>query len=126
MLLLFYATVKGQGIPEDNLPTLNIQIISENDNKNKSVAQFEKRIKDEINTLLINRQKVVFNENYCNCSALEVTQLLNEAFNNSKIDIIIGVGPIASAILAQRENYPKPSIASLIICLLYTSPSPRD
>ncbi len=110
LFLLFFSVTKGQ-----ELPTLNIRIISENDGNNVEIADFEKHIKDEVNTLLTNRKNVVFNAEYCNCGAEKVTQLFNKAFKDANTDIIIGVGPMASAILSKRGSYSKPAIASLVI-----------
>lgn len=98
-----------------NLEVVNIKIISENEAQNDDLSSFENSVKEEINILMANRKKVVFQTEYCNCEAAEINTLLTTAFNDPEIDIIIALGAMTSAVLAQQTSFPKPAIASIII-----------
>jgi len=110
LCLLFSYTPFAQ-TPE----VLNILIISENETSDDRQPRFEDKIRDEVNVLLTNRRTVVFKEEQCNCEPAEIKKLFDQAFSDSETDIIIAVGPMTSAVLAQRSSFPKPAIASLII-----------
>ncbi len=117
MLLCFLiaSSAQGQTLPRENLEELRIQIISELGPDNPNSIAFRKKVEEEIEVLLLNRRTVAFDVEYCNCGATQVNELLNNAFANSKIDIVIAIGPLASGVLAKRKTYSKPAIASLII-----------
>ncbi len=113
--MLMISSVQGQSLPRETLEILRIQIISEHDLRNKEIAAFEQRVKEEIQNVLLNRKSVVFESNYCNCGAAQVSTLINSAFANSKIDIVVAIGPLASAVLSKQNSFSKPAIASLVI-----------
>ena len=94
---------------------LNISIISENEEQVKDLVEFENQIKSEINQLLVNRRTVNFNSEYCKCSPVKLAELIEATFQDEQTDIIVTVGSMASAILAQRKSFPKPAISSFII-----------
>ena len=110
LFLLFSFTLFAQS-PE----VLNILIVSEDETNDSSLAQFENKIKEEINVLLTNRRVPVFKNERCNCEPSQIKKLLDEGFADTQTDIIIAVGPMASAVLAQRPSFSKPAIASIII-----------
>ena len=116
--LLFFVTfgsLHAQQVAKEILPTLRVKIISEHNRNYQDIANFEQTIKHEIEILLVNKKSVVFESEYCNCQADQVNLLLNKAFEDRSTDIVLAVGPLASALLANRSTYSKPSIASLII-----------
>lgn len=99
-----------------NVEPLHIQIISEYNSSNAGIDDFKQKIKSEIQNLLVNRNKVTFDSYYCSCKEpKKLTQLFDAAYNDSKTDIIIAVGPLASSIMGRRSTFQKPSIAGLII-----------
>ncbi len=112
---LMASSVHGQTLPREKLDELHIQIISEHDIRQKEIAGYEQRIKEEIETILLNRKSVVFTSNYCNCGATQINTLLNNAFSNPAIDIVLAIGPLASAVLSKQGSFSKPSLASMII-----------
>jgi outer membrane protein len=112
LLLLFFAAFSADA---QNLKSLNITIISEMDVPNGVLTQFEAQTKTEINSLLLNRRKVVYDTKKCTCEPSEIQNLFTAAFADNNVDMIIAIGTQPSAALSQLKNYSKPAIASLII-----------
>ena len=98
-----------------NLEELNIHIISENEKQVEDLAFFENLIKEEIKILLANQKEVAFTTEYCNCATDKLQPLFDKAFSDPQIDMIIAVGAMPSAVLAQQSTFSKPAIASIII-----------
>ncbi len=112
---LMISSAQSQSLPRENLEVLRIQIISEHDIRKKEIASYEQQVKAEIETVLLNRKSVSFESNYCNCGATQISTLLNGAFANPEIDIVLAIGPLASAVLSKQNSFPKPAIASMVI-----------
>lgn len=112
---LMASSVHGQTLPREKLDELHVQIISEHDIRQKEIANYEQRVKEEIETVMLNRKSVVFTSSYCNCGAAQVSTLLNAAFSNPEIDIVLAIGPLASAVLSKQNSFPKPALASMVI-----------
>ena len=108
--LLFPFLLLGQ-----NLEVLTIHIISDNENTEGDLAAFEQQIREEIKILLSNRKEVVFKAEYCNCERERINQLITAAYEDSETDIVLALGAMTSAVIAQKENFPKPTIASIIL-----------
>jgi outer membrane protein TolC len=112
---LLVSPVRAQSIPRDVLVVLRIQLISEHDLNDAGIAQFEQLIKEEIQTVMLNRKHVVFESNYCKCGAVQLSKIMEDAFDDSEVDMVIAIGPLASAVLSKKKSFAKPAIASLII-----------
>ena len=111
LFFIFFISVASA----QNLEVVTIQIISDNETQNGDLKGFEEQIKEEITILLANRNTVVFKAEYCNCKAERLNEIILSAYNNETIDIVIAIGTMVSAVLAQQPAFPKPSIASIII-----------
>ena len=112
--LIFFALI-SLSVFSQNLEPVHIKIISDNESQNGNLAGFENQIKEEIEVLLANRRTPVFDTEYCKCDAQRLEELIRAAFNDQKIDIVISLGAMSSAVLAQQSSFPKPSIAGIII-----------
>lgn len=76
---------------------------------------FQELIRSEINTLLHNRWSVEYEEFRGDHLRTRLEEELDQALERDDIDLLIAVGPLSSAILAQKSNFSKPSIASVIL-----------
>lgn len=94
---------------------IRISLVSDNASAASDGDSFENAVQEEIQLLLRNRQKVSFDVQYGDFDPEAILKIYNDLFQNEETDIIIGLGALSGGILAQREAYPKPAIASIII-----------
>lgn len=108
--ILYTGKMAGQ-----SLPTVTIKLISENKDPSQSLGNFDQRVKDEIQSLLKNRYEVQFEETYANFDQEKIKGEILSGELDENTDIIVATGAMSSAILAQQEDFDKPSIATFII-----------
>ena len=75
-------------------------------------------ILEESRTLMSSEYRILLDQSnilYSKCSAKGVRDNLQQLLNDPGIDLIIGIDPISSHILASSGPYPKPVIASIVI-----------
>ena len=92
---------------------INIAIIT--DDNIEMNRWFEKEIQSEISDLLSSRYEINFVPFEARSNSDNIQPFIDEAFNDSKIDVVIGTGLEVSNKLAKQSNFPKPVIASIII-----------
>ena len=92
---------------------INIAIITDDDFEEDN--WFESEIKNEIIDLLSARYQLNFIDLAGNGDLNLIATHIDNVFSDPSIDVIIGTGIQVSNLLAKRNNYPKPVIASIII-----------
>lgn len=98
-----------------DLPTINITFVSEFPSSSNNPQDQESIIRDEIQVLMRNRYNVQMKTIYGDLDPEKIQSGITQAFQDNETDIVVGIGSISSAILAQQKSFPKPTIASLII-----------
>ena len=92
---------------------INIAIISdENISENN---WFEKEVKSEISDLIGSRYNLTFTDFPAFSSVDQTKKLIEQAFADSNIDVVVGTGVQVCNILAKQSNYPKPAISTIIL-----------
>ena len=56
----------------------------------------------------------------------EIERSVDKLLADPEVDLVISLGYLATNYVCHKENLPKPVVAPVVGCLLYTSPSPRD
>lgn len=92
-----------------------INFVTENPQENGEFSWFEKKIQEEIEALLKNRVSFQFEVVHTGYDIAKIEAAFDEAYQDPTVDIVISIGAISSGILAGRKEYPKPTIASIII-----------
>ncbi|GAB4280844.1 MAG: TolC family protein [Candidatus Rifleibacteriota bacterium] len=95
--------------------TLRVAIVKDGDCAQSK--QLVETIKSELQKLVSEDDAIIFPENFqhdCTWNTGEIDKHLNEAQNNSKIDVVLAVGPVASSRLCELENKKKASFASYV------------
>lgn len=110
-LLLFYFLLIAQILTGQS--TVQLAIIGDDRPDSEVERQYEKNLQDEIMTLLQHRYNVEFHTYYIDTEKKEFDQLFSEAY--AKHDIIIGLGPNSSNFAIGLKEYPKPTIASIVL-----------
>lgn len=88
------------------------------DSYSKSLERIEKIVKSEIKDLLDGEFEISFYEDgelLGDWSPEGVRTVVQKAMNEDKIDLVIGLGPLACNELCHIENYPKPVFAPFIM-----------
>ena len=94
---------------------IKVSLVSDNFDAEGDVKYYEQSIKEEIQLLLRNRFTVDFDVHYGGYDAANIFGILNDLFANEETDIIIAMGSLSAGVLAQFNDFRKPSIASIII-----------
>lgn len=104
LILTFHPSIQSQ-------QTLNITIVSDADENENHF--FEESIKKEIRDLLSSQYRLDFTEIYSNGNVSRITKEIENIFAQRQTDVLIGSGIISSKLLADKNNFPIPSIASV-------------
>ena len=106
LLLFLQYSLMGQS-------PIKVAIISDTQPDSKLEIQYEKTLKEEILVLVQNRNEVEINVSYANLNDNDFERLFSEAYLDS--DVIISLGTMASNFAIALKNYPKPTIASIVL-----------
>ncbi len=112
---IFFFLLFVLGLQAQNIPELTINLVGEKEIEVGNLSQLNQQIQEEIKVLLANRQNVIFTTKTCECDQQAFQAHFDQVFADQTTDIIIAVGPMASAVLAQQPSFRKPAIAALII-----------
>ncbi len=107
-IFLFSLSCSGQD-------TIQIAIISEADEEDLFLQQFINDLKSEIILLTQYEHIVQFTEYFAKYDLVALQRDINSLYTNPDIDIVIASGSLSSAIIARSDDFPKPTIASIII-----------
>lgn len=94
---------------------VHIQIITESAHEKEVMNQFGDHIKNEVLALLQSEYEVSFQTVFGAYQPEQISQSLDAAFEDANTDIVIAIGSLVSGLMLHRDNYPKPTIASIII-----------
>lgn len=97
-------------------PKVNVALIA--DGKSNQVQRFRNQIVEEINELLEGEFLVTYapeNEYTGDWTKDTIDDLIDKAFADPSIDIIVTTGVIGSDLLATRKVFPKPTFAPFVI-----------
>ncbi len=97
------------------LPQVHISIIDDKTDSTSDELNLSTRIRDEVQAILKNRYQVTFDLYFGDFQVDMIRQKLEEAYAKPEVDLVIASGVLSSGIMAQRDTYPKPSIASVIL-----------
>ena len=95
--------------------TVTIKLISESVETEDASSNLLATSKAEITSLLQNRYNLKFEDHYVGFDIPSIVASIEEGFSNEEVDLVIALGPISSAILANRNSFGKPGIASIIL-----------
>ena len=111
-IICFFLLASSSVISQKNI---KVTFVNENVGANSESEWFQDLLKKEIGALLKNRFEVAFNTHYCGYDLQKMASNFDLAFNDEDTDIVIGLGSMSSSVLANRNTFPKPSIAGIII-----------
>lgn len=111
-LLIFFCLLIGQSLWAQT-PPVNVAFINDSKPDNDLAQQYEKNLKEEILLLLQHRYEVNIKTYYPTPGETDIGKLLPKAYSEN--DIIIGLGTITSSYLISLGDYPKPTIASIVL-----------
>ncbi len=110
ILLFFFITISQIMVAQTSL---KLAVIGDDRPDSDLEREYEKTLHDEILQLLQHRYKVEFNTYYVDKQEKNFAELFSEAYANH--DIIIGLGPNSSNFAINLKEYPKPTIASIVL-----------
>ena len=93
--------------------SINLALIADNRPDSELERQYEKNLQDEIMQLLQHRYDVEVKTYYLEKGVKEFATLFSEAY--AQDDIIISLGPNSSNFAISLKEYPKPTIASIVL-----------
>lgn len=94
--------------------SVKIGLINDAEPDNALEAQYERQLQDEIMLLLQHRYEVKFNTYYYSTSdGINFAKSFSDAYAAN--DVVIGIGPNTSNYAISLKNYPKPTIASIVL-----------
>ena len=94
---------------------VRISLISGGDRKETTSQWLVQSIQDEVKTLLRNRYEVEFDIVFVPFDMVGVNAELDKAFADPEVDIVVAAGVMSSIILAQRTEFPKPALATVVV-----------
>ncbi len=99
------------------LPSIHISLITDEFESAEGTDRlsFTKSIEHEINILLENRYDPIFHYAYGGFDAEKIQQYIQKAFLDDQIDLVIASGSLSGTFLADRKQFPKPSISAIVI-----------
>ena len=110
LLLLFFLLMLHPLMAQTSI---NIGFINDTKPDNELEFQFEKRFQDEIMLLLQHRYEVNIKSYYTIPNEVDIAKSFSDAYAEN--DIVIGMGPNTSNYAISLKNYPKPTIASVVL-----------
>ncbi len=110
LLLLFFIFVLHPLMAQTSV---SIGLVNDTKPDNAMEFQFEKRLQDEIMMLLQHRYEVTLNTYYATPNEADIAKSFSDAYAEN--DIVIGLGPNTSDYAISLKNYPKPTIASIVL-----------
>ena len=114
-IIPFLVTIMGLCASLRAQDTVQIAIVSEANDDDRTLLGFIESVKSEINALTQFEYTIKFDELYASYDLGELRNIINISFEADDIDIVVAVGSLASTFLAQRTTYEKPAIASIIV-----------
>lgn len=97
------------------LPKAFIQIIADDSSGTEDRGSFADGVTNEIQTLLTNRFDAHIDIIYCANQIPLVAAAIEQAYATDSLDLLITLGGLSSSLLARRENFPKASMAGIIL-----------
>ncbi len=94
-------------------PPFKIVILSEGQSDRDTT--FESTIKEEISVLLGPRFDLDFDLRFTNGDLEELQTLIDAAYEDETVDLIIGANLFTSLLLSNRADYPVPTIAGVVL-----------
>lgn len=92
---------------------INLAVISDEKPDSELESQYEKKLQNEILQLLQHRFKVEINTFYLKSGENDFAKLFSDAYANN--DVVIGLGTNSSNFAINLKEYPKPTIASIVL-----------
>ncbi|WP_299459498.1 ABC transporter substrate binding protein [uncultured Microscilla sp.] len=104
------------GLQAQNKKPLTIGIVT--DGKWAGSERFVQALQNETQALLKNEYEVSFAKQYTlhsQWTAKSIKKNIAQLMQNQAVEVVVGVGPVTSQLLANQTNYPKPTIASTVV-----------
>lgn len=94
--------------------TKTITIVSDSSQNINQLTVFDSTLIEELNALLSIRYDVNFKVLGGDYNTAAIKDNFSQAYQDATTDVVIGSGIISSGLLAQRTDFPKPTIAAVV------------
>ena len=95
--------------------TVQVTIISEADESDQTLLSFIDGVISEIVSLTKFQYHVEFQKKTSQYDLRKLQSDIRDTYQDPNVDVVIAVGSLSSAFLAQRNSYAKPTISSIIV-----------
>lgn len=116
LLLTLGVLVAPLGLQAQNKKKLTIGIVT--DGSWAGTQHFIKALRNETTILLKNEYEVLFDPKYTlnsQWTARSIQKNIDQLLANTAVDMVVGIGPVTSQLLAHKGSYTKPVIATTVI-----------